>query len=102
MEHKTYTYENSRRLFERALKVIPSGVYGHQGPAEGCFIPVDAFPVLFRAGAGRLFLGRRRQPLHRLYVRLRTEYLGATATPTLTRPPAGSARRRTASPRPRP
>ena len=47
---KTYTYENSRRLFERALKVIPSGVYGHQGPAEGCFIPVDAFPFFFPSG----------------------------------------------------
>ena len=52
MEHKTYTYENSRRLFERALKVIPSGVYGHQGPAEGCFIPVDAFPFFSERAQG--------------------------------------------------
>lgn len=55
MEHKTYTYENSRRLFERALKVIPSGVYGHQGPAEGCFIPVDAFPFFSERAQGAYF-----------------------------------------------
>ncbi|MBQ2686175.1 MAG: aminotransferase class III-fold pyridoxal phosphate-dependent enzyme [Clostridia bacterium] len=40
-----YTYEKSRAAFERAVKVIPSGIYGHQGPAEGCYIPVEAFPL---------------------------------------------------------
>ena len=55
MEHKTYTYENSRKLFERALRVIPSGVYGHQGPAEGCFIPVDAFPFFSERAQGTYF-----------------------------------------------
>ena len=25
--------------------VIPSGIYGHQGPAEGCYVPVEAFPL---------------------------------------------------------
>ena len=43
--HKIYTYEKSRAAFERAVKVIPSGIYGHQGPAEGCYIPVEAFPL---------------------------------------------------------
>ncbi|MDR3553085.1 MAG: aminotransferase class III-fold pyridoxal phosphate-dependent enzyme [Clostridia bacterium] len=38
------TYTKSRELFERALKVVPAGVYGHQGPAEACFIPADAYP----------------------------------------------------------
>ncbi len=43
--HKIYEYPKSRAAFERALKVIPSGIYGHQGPAEGCYIPVEAFPL---------------------------------------------------------
>ena len=40
-------YKNlkSQELFERALKTLPAGVYGHQGPASGCFIPVTAFPI---------------------------------------------------------
>ena len=42
---KINTYEKSRAAFERAVKVIPSGIYGHQGPAEGCYIPVEAFPL---------------------------------------------------------
>ena len=43
--HKINTYEKSRAAFERAVKVIPSGIYGHQGPAEGCYVPVEAFPL---------------------------------------------------------
>ena len=43
--HEVYTYPNSQSQFLRATKVIPSGVYGHLGPAEGCFIPVEAFPL---------------------------------------------------------
>ena len=42
---KINTYEKSRAAFERAVKVIPSGIYGHQGPAEGCYVPVEAFPL---------------------------------------------------------
>lgn len=41
---KTYEYPKSRAAFERACKLIPSGIYGHQGPAEGCYVPVSAFP----------------------------------------------------------
>lgn len=41
---KTYEYPKSRAAFERACKLIPSGIYGHQGPAEGCYVPVTAFP----------------------------------------------------------
>ncbi len=40
-----YKNQKSRELFERALKTIPAGVYGHQGPAEGCFIPVASYPI---------------------------------------------------------
>ena len=43
--HKIYDYPKSRAAFERALKLIPSGIYGHQGPAEGCYVPVEAFPL---------------------------------------------------------
>ncbi len=43
--HKIYQYPKSRAAFERAVKVIPSGIYGHQGPAEGCYVPIEAFPL---------------------------------------------------------
>ncbi len=43
--HKIYQYPKSRAAFERAMQVIPSGIYGHQGPAEGCYVPVEAFPL---------------------------------------------------------
>ena len=41
---ETYNYKKSQEMFARAVKVIPSGIYGHLGPAEGCFIPVQAYP----------------------------------------------------------
>ncbi len=50
-----YTYPNSKAQFERASKVIPSGVYGHLGPAEGCFIPVEAFPLFSSRAQGSYF-----------------------------------------------
>lgn len=43
--HKINDYTKSRAAFARAVKVIPSGIYGHQGPAEGCYVPVEAFPL---------------------------------------------------------
>lgn len=49
------TYEKSRAMFQRAVKVIPSGLYGHQGPAEGCYIPVDAFPLFSSRAQGPYF-----------------------------------------------
>jgi glutamate-1-semialdehyde 2,1-aminomutase len=39
-----YEHPKSREAFARATRVIPSGVYGHLGPAEGCYTPVEAFP----------------------------------------------------------
>ena len=48
-------YEKSREEFIRASKVIPSGVYGHLGPAEGCFIPVEAFPLFGSRAKGSYF-----------------------------------------------
>ncbi|MEA5039180.1 MAG: aminotransferase class III-fold pyridoxal phosphate-dependent enzyme [Clostridiaceae bacterium] len=53
--HEIYTHEKSREAFLRAAKVIPSGVYGHLGPAEGCFIPVDAFPLFSSRAQGTYF-----------------------------------------------
>lgn len=50
MEHKVYT--KSRALFERAIKKIPAGIYGHLGPAEGCYIPVQAFPFFGERAEG--------------------------------------------------
>lgn len=50
--HKIYEYPKSREAFERAVKVIPSGIYGHQGPAEGCYVPVEAFPLFSSRAKG--------------------------------------------------
>lgn len=49
------TYTKSREAFSRAAKVIPSGVYGHLGPAEGCFIPIEAFPLFGERAKGSYF-----------------------------------------------
>jgi glutamate-1-semialdehyde 2,1-aminomutase len=49
------TYEKSAKEYQRALKVIPSGIYGHQGPAEGCFVPVTAFPFFSERAKGSYF-----------------------------------------------
>ena len=51
----TNTYTKSREQFLRATKVIPSGIYGHLGPAEGCFIPVEAFPMFSERAQGTYF-----------------------------------------------
>lgn len=42
---KLNTFEKSRAAFNRAFEVIPSGIYGHQGPSEGCYIPNNVFPL---------------------------------------------------------
>ena len=52
---KINSYTKSREAFIRATKVIPSGVYGHLGPAEGCFIPVEAFPLFSSRAQGTYF-----------------------------------------------
>ena len=55
MSNPIYEYPKSREAFARAVNVIPSGVYGHLGPAEGCFIPVDAFPLFGSRAKGSYF-----------------------------------------------
>jgi len=52
---KTYEQPTSRELFMRAVKVIPGGVYGHLGPAEGCFTPVSAYPLFATKAQGAYF-----------------------------------------------
>lgn len=52
---KLNEYNKSRELFARASKVIPSGIYGHQGPAEGCYVPVEAFPLFSERAEGSYF-----------------------------------------------
>ena len=49
---KINDYTKSKEMFKRAAKVIPSGVYGHLGPAEGCFVPVSAFPLFSERAKG--------------------------------------------------
>jgi glutamate-1-semialdehyde 2,1-aminomutase len=49
---KTYSYEKNQELFKRALKVIPTGIYGHQGPVEGCYMPTSAYPFFAERAKG--------------------------------------------------
>ena len=50
--HKINDYTKSREAFARATRVIPSGIYGHQGPAEGCYVPIEAFPLFSSRAKG--------------------------------------------------
>jgi len=51
----TYTYQKNDEMLQRASKVIPAGVYGHLGPAEGCFIPISAYPKFCDHAKGAYF-----------------------------------------------
>ncbi len=35
--------------------MIPSGIYGHQGPAEGCYVPIEAYPLFSDHASGSYF-----------------------------------------------
>ncbi|MBI9077024.1 MAG: aminotransferase class III-fold pyridoxal phosphate-dependent enzyme [Desulfatibacillum sp.] len=50
---KTYTYTESQKLFQRATKVIPCGIYGHLSPAP--LIPADAYPFYVSKALGSRF-----------------------------------------------
>jgi glutamate-1-semialdehyde 2,1-aminomutase len=50
-----YTYPNSQAAFARARRVIPSGIYGHQGPTEGVYVPQSAFPLFSARAEGSRF-----------------------------------------------
>ncbi len=49
------TYDKSREWMERANRVIPAGIPGHQGPSEGCYIPQSAFPFFSSRAEGSRF-----------------------------------------------
>lgn len=55
MSFPIYKHEKSVEYFKRATKVVPSGVYGHLGPAEGCFIPVSKWPLFSERAKGTYF-----------------------------------------------
>ena len=50
-----YKNTKSDEWYERATKVIPAGVYGHLGPAEGQFIPVNRWPRFSEKAQGTYF-----------------------------------------------
>lgn len=50
-----YSHEKSRAWFDRALKVVPSGVYGHLGPSEGLFLPLEKWPLISSRAEGAYF-----------------------------------------------
>lgn len=51
-KYPCYKVTKSDELFKRACDVIPSGVYGHLGPGEGQFIPVNRWPKFAEKAKG--------------------------------------------------
>ncbi len=54
-EYPCYSTTKSDEWYARAAKVIPAGVYGHLGPAEGQFIPVNRWPRFMERAKGSYF-----------------------------------------------
>ena len=54
-KYPEYSHEKSRAWFDRALNVIPSGIYGHLGPSEGLFLPLDKWPLISSRAQGTYF-----------------------------------------------
>ena len=54
-KYPAYNHEKSRGWFDRALKVIPSGVPGHLGPTEGLFLPLENWPLISSRAQGTYF-----------------------------------------------
>ena len=54
-KYSEYSHEKSRAWFDRALNVIPSGVYGHLGPSEGLFLPLEKWPLISSKAKGTYF-----------------------------------------------
>lgn len=52
---ETYNYPKGAALFERATQVIPGGIYGHLGPAEGCYMPISSYPLFTQRAEGAYF-----------------------------------------------
>ena len=51
----TFDTTKSREMFNRASQVIPGGIYGHLGPAEGQWIPVNRWPSFSEKAQGSYF-----------------------------------------------
>lgn len=51
----TFDTTKSREMFNRATNVIPGGIYGHLGPAEGQWIPVNRWPSFSEKAQGSYF-----------------------------------------------
>ncbi len=47
-----FKHDNSREWFKRAVDVIPSGIYGHLGPAEGLWVPTTSWPFFSEKAEG--------------------------------------------------
>ena len=54
-KYPLYKTKKSDEWYDRATKVIPAGVYGHLGPAEGQFIPVNRWPRFSDKAQGTYF-----------------------------------------------
>ena len=54
-KYPEYIHEKSRAWFDRALNVIPSGIYGHLGPSEGLFLPLEKWPLISSKAKGTYF-----------------------------------------------
>ncbi|OQX63077.1 MAG: glutamate-1-semialdehyde 2,1-aminomutase [Desulfococcus sp. 4484_241] len=50
----TYTYKKSRELFEKAVRVIPCGLYGHFSPAP--MVPPEHYPFYAQKAKGSRFI----------------------------------------------
>lgn len=48
-----YHYPQSQKMFQRAVRVIPCGVYGHFGPAP--YVPPEAYPFFSDRAEGARF-----------------------------------------------
>ena len=98
-KYPEYQHTKSRAWFDRALQVIPSGVYGHLGPSEGLFLPLEKWPLLSSKAKGAYFWDLDGNP----YLDLMCAYgpmSWATATPTWTGPPWSADGPETAPPPP--
>ncbi len=51
-KYPCFKTDKSNALFERAMNVIPAGIYGHLGPGEGQFIPVNRWPKFSERAQG--------------------------------------------------
>ena len=54
-KYPLYKTTKSNEIYDRACKVIPAGVYGHLGAAEGQFIPVQRWPRFAERAQGSYF-----------------------------------------------